>query len=381
MKRRSVLVVVLIIAVASLFLIPLLFNPSQRTSGTIRVGAVLPLSGNVSVFGEWMRNGMSLRLEQLGESDGDLRKKLRIYYRDSQNDASTGLSAFRQLISVQEIDIGIAAMSRVALPIIPVAIDNDIPLLLQDVTYPDVTARSSLIYRHFIQSDREARLLSQFALDGLSVDRFAIIHVNDEAGVAAANAFERIIKDNASVVARESYPSNETEFNTVVNRVLTNNPGAIFHFGNGPSWARAMRALEQSTFDGTLLTNTAMYIPPFRELAGPEAIEGAYFTFPPIDTTAPAAKTLIAAYRESGNGESLPPLETAYGYDLVQIMVEAISVAGDTLAFSKALNRMTEFNSVFGQSVQINATGEVLTPIAVAQIQDGSIRVMETEEP
>lgn len=377
LTRRTKLALLIAATLAALVLVPLLFAPDSDESGDYHVGAVLPLSGNVSVFGNWMREGISLRLARLAEEDSVLRERIQLHYRDSQNDASTGLSAFRQLVSVRSIDAAIGAMSRVSLPLIPVADERQIPLLLQDVTYPNVTGRSPYVFRHFIQSDREASQLANYAVDSLGASRIALLSVNDEAGVGAAESFTRELTGTpASVVSEARYGSDETEFGTVVARLLSSDPDVVFHFGNGPSWARAMRAIERTGFEGDVLTNTAMYIPTFRELAGGEATEGVYFTYPPIDTTAPAARRLLDAFRRDHQG--LPPLETAYGYDLTQLLITAMEDGDRPLV--DALASLETFPSVFGD-VTVTEEGDVLTPVAIARIRAGEVQKIRIDAP
>lgn len=341
----------------------------KKDQGVIKIGAILPLTGNVSIFGEWIKQGIEIGIEDSKRENPQLSNRIEILYEDSRNEPSAGISALNKLITAHGVDVIISAMSRVSIPLIPITEKKQIPLLLQDVTYPNITKQGKMIFRHFIQSDREAKILAEFGAEVLQLSKIAILHVNDEAGVGAKESFKASFEKFGQVIIEESYESREPDFRTPIAKILSSRVEAVFLFGNGPSWANALRTLKEMGFEGTVLTNTAMYIPIFRNIAGIESIEGVYFTYPYIDTTTLSAKHFIYLYKTKH--EAFPPIEAAYGYDLIRFIVLSLEVKTGSTLFDK-LSSIKELEGAFGK-LHIDENREMLTNIAVAKIESGEI--------
>jgi len=150
----------------------LLFGCNQKKAQEIKVGVIIPLTGPVAAFGQWAKNGIDLGLEEYNR-DNPTRNHIKVLYEDSKNDAKTGMLAFTKLNTSDKIDAVIVAMSRVAIPILEQP-NRDIPVLLQDVTFPNITDKYNNVLRHFIQSDREAKILSEFAINDLELETVSV---------------------------------------------------------------------------------------------------------------------------------------------------------------------------------------------------------------
>ncbi len=349
---------------------------TQRKTGeseAIKIGAILPLTGKVSIFGQWIKDGIDLATEDVLKKKGI---KIEVYYEDSKFDAKTGVLAFNKLISTQHVPIVLSAMSRVSIPLIPLAEKHKVVLFLQDVTYPNVTERSSWVFRHFIQSDKEAEILAGYALDTLRLKTFSVLYINDEAGLGAARSFKQIVElKNGKISVIEPYSSPE-DIQTALVKIISTGPQAIYIFGNGPLWAISLKKLKELGYTGVVLTNTAMYIPNFRDLAGKESIEGVYFTYPFIDTTYESAKYFHHLYREKYNND--PPIEAAYAWDIIHIIANASYKSGGN--WCEKLMAVRKFSGAFGE-LEILANRDIYTKIAIGIIKSGKVKTIAVYTP
>ena len=347
-----------------LFLITLIFllGCSQSKKKEIKIGAILPLTGPVAAFGQWAKNGIDLGLEEYNKTHPESNNII-VVYEDSKNDAKTGLFAYNKLKTNDNVDAVIVAMSKVSIPILEQP-NRDIPVLLQDVTFPHITDRYNNVIRHFIQSDREAKILSNFAIEDLKLKTCGILFVNDEAGVGAKDAFLELFTKNGKILIAESFEANTKDVKTQVTKIINAKPECIFLFGNGPSWALALRTVRELNYQGAILTNTALYIPNFRKIAG-EAVEGVYFTYPYIDTTEVSSKIFVDAYMKK-YGE-FPPIEAAYGYDLLKIIISSISLNETNSSNIKdKLLDVKEFDGAYGM-LTVPTNKDILTKVALAK--------------
>lgn len=83
--------------------LPVLFTPAIARAQTRRIGAVLPLSGNLSRFGAQARLGLELALEEINEAGGILGQTISIDYRDDAADPAEAEAAARGLTSDPDV--------------------------------------------------------------------------------------------------------------------------------------------------------------------------------------------------------------------------------------------------------------------------------------
>jgi len=337
----------------------------------IKIGAILPLSGPVSIFGNWIREGIDLALEDINDS------RINIMYEDSKLDAKEGISAFNKLVDIDKAKIIISAMSSVSVPLMPLAKEKEILLFLQDVTYPDITVGNPLVLRHFIQSDREASILAEYTLDELKIKKVGILYVNDEAGVGAKEAFKRIFEEKGGeVLILESYGTRDTDMKTQILKIKNENTEGIYLFGNGPSWAQTLKQIKELGFEGKILTNTAMFIKNFREIAG-DAAEGVYFTYPYSDTFKESVEEFVNLYKEKYGRE--PEMEAYYAWDILHILARALEENNwKTKSIEKAILDIKEFEGAFGKTI-ITENGDFLTPVGIGIIEDSRIKKLSVK--
>jgi branched-chain amino acid transport system substrate-binding protein len=110
-------------------------SPSQDTpaaeSGTIKVGAVLPMTGSSSVFGQKFKDAYSLALDEINEAGGVKGKKLEVVIEDSQEKPNIGKTATEKLVSNEEILMLTGGRSSgVTLVEAQVAEENKMPYLI-----------------------------------------------------------------------------------------------------------------------------------------------------------------------------------------------------------------------------------------------------------
>jgi branched-chain amino acid transport system substrate-binding protein len=339
---------ILFVFLAIVFVLAI-FNSCNQSKNvdTITIGAILPQTGDVAIFGQWIQNGLELGLNNFESENPDLKVKIKLILEDSKNESKDGLSSLNKLISIDKIDILISAMSKVSIPLIPVSEKNKIPHLMQDVTYPNVTEKGMYLFRHFIQSDREATILSGYAINTLNAKNAAILYVNDEAGIGAKEVFSQLFSSPRQILIKQSFEADETDFKTLTDKVIKLKPECIFLFGNGPSWANCLKSLHQQNYQGTILTNAAMYIPAFRKIAGKESLNDVIFTFPIIDSSSISGKKFLALYLNKYN--EYPSIESAYAYDIISVICEAVKSKGNISLFDK-LNSMNMFYGAFGKT-------------------------------
>lgn len=119
---------------------------SAAAQDVIKIGAVLPMTGNAAVFGEKFQQAYGMAVEEINAAGGINGKKLQVVIEDSQEKPQIGKTATEKLVS----DKGILALtggrsSGVTLVEAQVAEEHQIPYLI-DHGSSDLATRSGYEY-------------------------------------------------------------------------------------------------------------------------------------------------------------------------------------------------------------------------------------------
>src|SRR3990172_10951780 len=84
-------------------LISFLFLTCSEKKEEIVIGAIMNLTGDASVYGQWAKSGVDLAVEQINSHGGINGKLVKIEYEDDQAIPSLGISAFNKLVNINKV--------------------------------------------------------------------------------------------------------------------------------------------------------------------------------------------------------------------------------------------------------------------------------------
>ena len=108
----------------------LVARPLSATPGPIQVAAVLPLSGNLKIFGDQARIGLDLAIADINRDGGILGRELAVRFVDEGSDPDRGAVAVRAVVDdVDPVAIIGPVSSAVRNAMMPEIVERQIPLL------------------------------------------------------------------------------------------------------------------------------------------------------------------------------------------------------------------------------------------------------------
>lgn len=358
----------------SLVLVLLLAGCTGQTSDqsskeeTLKVGAILPLSGPLSIYGQNIKNGMSMAEEELEEEGVDIE----IIYEDSRGRPSDGISAFQKLTEVNNVDLVFAAISRVSKPLVPLAKKKKVPLV-STITAGKGVTNNSYAMRFNVQYRQNADVLFDSVITSDRYDDLAILGIQDEFGVSVMDRAEKRAEEKGiEIVQREMFAPDSSEFRTPLTKIKEENPDGILFVAVTP--AQFSKFLEQKkelgidadVLDLSFLLSVASY----RKKAGENA-EGAYTSALPFTLNEYGQEFKEVYRQEYGNPPFFP---ATYGYDLPFILKEA--TGGEKVSGKELVGRiisLQEVNTLNGP-VEIKSNREINPPLVPARIVNGSLQ-------
>jgi len=301
---------------ALLFLIEICFAQSKET---VKVGALVSLSGDYALLGAEIRKGIELALEERIAHG----KNVKIIFEDIQTiNQKAAVSAAKKLIHVDKIDIGIGMVADDAEALGPIFTAQKVPLLILWDSTERLLESGPYVFSNGFSVEKAGELGARFASKKLKVERAAIVGHTAAWSQTISEAFaERFKETGGDVVAREEVSPDTVDFKSIILKLRAKNPDVIYF----PLEVNPSLFLKQARGSGLsipLVTGDAMLIPGEVEAAGDSA-EGVFYSAVYTDNEEELQKLYDAKYGKS----SEDPVSLAFGYDGMKVVFRAIDIS------------------------------------------------------
>jgi branched-chain amino acid transport system substrate-binding protein len=309
---------------------------NQDSSNTLRVGGILPLTGNLAFLGPPEIAGVGLAVSEINAAGTDLTACHDIQDSGDSTDMSISSSSAQTLIQSKPAVVIGAASSSVSLNVVDTFASSKIVEISPANTAIDLSGYSPWYFRtappDTIQGSALGQLISS---DGYQ--KIAVLVFNDTYGTGLRDAVQNTVESQGGQCVYgckgdgNEFPAGQTTFSTEVGAALASNPDAIVILAfdetkaivpelKGQGWDMSKTYYS----DG----NTADYSKDFPK----GTLEGAQGTIPGADASA-EFKARLDGWAQSAEGAALD--NYAYGpesYDATILAALAALKGGDTTA-------------------------------------------------
>ena len=371
MKKLGIILgIIIVVALA----IGLIATHTKKEPEEIKIGAILPLTGDAALYGESIKKGIDLAIEEINMAGGIKGKKVRIIYEDSKASPGEGVSALNKLISTDKVLAIIGdAVSSVTLAIAPIAEKNKIVILSPLSSAPAITNAGDFIFRNVPSDLFGGKVAAYFAVKQQGWQKLAILFINNDFGVGLQQVFSKEVMNlGGKIVASEAYEQGSTDFRTQLIKIKNANPDAIFLVGYREVPQILIQAKElklRGRFLGTGLLEDPNVIK-----VAKDAAEGLFFTqlqYTP-DSPDPIVKRFVDSFEKKYN--SKPDIIAAYGYDSMAVLAFAMEKSNLTsISIKKELYKVKNFKGVTGE-ISFDENGDVIQPMGVKVIKNGKFQ-------
>lgn len=347
------------------------------------VGILLPATGEASPYGESMKHGIDIALE---ESQGSLPSGFRTVWGDTGSDPATGARELERLAGEGARLIVAGTTSDTAHALLPLLETLDLIAVSPSASDPSLTKQSRRFFRVFSSDELEGRRAGRFLYD--DQDKTSVlIYAEDSAQARGIEPPFRQVFEQAMggrVVGRVLLDEADWERESS-DLLAAGRPESVYIIAYGERTIEVLRHLRDKGYQGLICAGSAFYTNRIVE-AYPELVEGVFFPQPAFDIKSdnPLAEKFIATYRARFNQD--PDIYAAHAYDAMRVV---LWVAGETRNFTSAEIRKTlaygvkEFPGVTG-IIQFNDYGDVHHNPIMFIIRDGEVlnfeRYLEEEK-
>lgn len=350
-------------------------NSGQGTSSSTQkeyaFGAVFPMSGPNSVYGDVFSKGANLAIENINASN-KLQGKLKVTYEDSQALAQPAVTAMNKLVTVEKVPFTLSAFSGVSKAIAPIGNRNKVIMVNGGGVSPELSQLGEYFLNDIPLVNNELEALIPYAAKDLNLKRMVVIFVNDPLGQGVVQVMnDKFPKEGGQVVATISIDPVAKDFTAEVAKIRAANPDAIYIASYGQQQNVIIKQLRDGGIKAQLFSYSAVSSPDTLKLA--EA-QGLIFTNQKLDANANDISKKFAESFKAKYNSDFTPYQANY-YNAVLVLSDLIKYCeqnkldynGENLL--KALKQLKTFN-VVGGTMEFQSDGTVKMPIEINQIKD-----------
>jgi branched-chain amino acid transport system substrate-binding protein len=198
---------------------------------TIKVGIILPLTGEQAKFGEIEKLSFDMALEEINAKGGINGKKLEFVIEDDTGRPDVGRSVVEKLITKDNVVmIGGGYSSSVTYAAAGVCQQNQIPFLVNTGSADNITQSNwDYVFRLNPPVSEYSEAIDTLLKEVIKPKSAAILYENSLFGTSGAKEFEKSCKDlGIEVVLKEGYQAGGIDFKPVLVQVKQKNPDIVY---------------------------------------------------------------------------------------------------------------------------------------------------------
>jgi len=335
----------------------------------IKIGAILPLTGNLAFLGEPERDALQVAINEIRNSEGQ--SKIQLFIEDSKGQARDAISAAQKLLNIQKINLGIVSTSALSNAVAPVFQEARVPLITicSDETIP---RRYSTAVNIYVNLDNEQKTMANFLINE-GISQLTVIRVNAQITDRGIKLLQDHSKGVLRIVNDLTYELGTTDFRNIVSKAKSDSSQAIYLMGYGVEFPVLVKNLREMNVQKRIFGNYTFLSDAARK-EGTRLYTGIYFTAFTI-TPEDVLRTSFGQELVKVRGELGPFMDYAFVYEAVRIWYRTIK-SGVPLERFPEYVRGKAFDSLFGK-IEIDNSGNAIVPMAIATYaEDGSVKIV-----
>lgn len=362
MKKIITGVIVIILIVVGISY----FNKNSKQSAVkepIKIGVILPLTGKVAKYGEEMKRGVELAIEENKETP------VEAFYEDSKFDTKEGVSVFNKLKNANGVKIMITAGSPVALAISPLANNGQILQMSIAASTPKYTSENDFTFRVTTMAEVEDKELAKFVISRYK--NIGLLYANNEWGAGHYNSFKpEVEKLKGNIVAEETFLMENIDFRTQLLKIKNKNPEAVFLLAEAKNAGIILKQAKELGIETKFFGIQSLQNQDLISIAG-EAANGVLYSYS-FDPQSENQEIKIFVEKYKTKYNEVPTSYVAEGYDAMNVIIKAVNECKkvDTNCMKNNLSEVKDYPGILG-NLTFDKNGDVYYPYFIKTVKDG----------
>lgn len=300
----GIVVIILIIAGISYFS----KNSNQTASKEpIKIGVILPLSGDLAFLGEQIKKGIDLAIaEYKGKGIN-----VDVIYEDDQSlSPSATVNAANKLLNIDKIDVGLTMLVEESRLIAPIFNKKEVPLLVLWDSNKLIQQSGDYIFSNGFSTELAGETMANFAYNELNLKTVAIVgHIDPWADIITKSFKDKFEIMGGKVVYDEQFNTETKDYRTAILKIKQLDSDAVYFPMIPMNSVNFLTQSKQLGLRSLFLTGDSFISDVIKKAN--DASEGVYFTnIYPVNN-----EGLVERYKKIYNNDPVDIDLISFGYD------------------------------------------------------------------
>ncbi|MCW5774632.1 MAG: ABC transporter substrate-binding protein [Rhodospirillaceae bacterium] len=325
------------------------------TATEIRLGTEDDLSGPIVFWGQPMRNGKIMRVEEQNAKGGVHGRKIVLIGEDNGYDPKKGVLAAQKLIQQDKVFAVVGVLGTpIALATMPIVLEAGVPFMYPGTNHPGAYEPfNKLKFSMAAPYDIQMKAAVKYMIENKGRKKIAILYQDDEFGKSLREAAEAEAKAmKIPVVSVTSYKRGDTAFSSQVARMRQAGPDLVVAATVVRETAGLGLELKKIGWKVDVLTSAAACNGAVPAI-GKDAVEGFYIQcqYVPFDPAGESEAVKDWMKRYQARFGKAANVSAAIGYDMMELTILGLERAGKDLTVAKfvaASETIKNWQNIFG---------------------------------
>lgn len=321
---------------------------------TFNIGLAVSMTGGTALFGEGVKRGAELAIEEFNKAGGFEGKQAKLVLYDDEAKPEKSVEVVQKLINQDKIVALIGpANSGNAMAHIKFVQENKIPEVVPVATGTKITQQ--------FKEEPKNYIFRVSALDGVQVStiltelvkkkgftKLGVIHDTEGYGQGGRDDIVKQMKENYNMepTVISAFDPKELNLEQSIRDMKKAGVEGVIFYGLAPQAAKLLEARQKEGLDVPIYATWAMGDPTVVKLVGDMVNENVFFvqsfTIDQSDKAKAFHDKIMAKY-----GEDIFPVATSQGYDSAKLILDAIKKVGlDSEKIRDQIENFTDFEGV-----------------------------------
>lgn len=338
------------------------FTPKE--AGVIKIGAIMPLTGDAATIGLNTRQAMELAMQEVNDAGGINGNNLEIIFEDGKCGAKDSTNAANKLINIDGVPVIIGGLcSSETLAAAPIAESSKVVLFSPCSTSPAVTTAGDYVFRDSPSDSFQGIYTADVMYNALKKKSVAILYCLSDWCAGIKEVFKiKFTELNGTIVAEEGYEQTTKDLRTQLTKIKQAKPDALYFVGYTEASIIGLKQIKELGINVSVIGGDAWDDPKIWDEVK-DAGEGVRYT---LQYTALPESFKSKMKTKTGSEEIT--LCTPNAYDAVNIIANVLGKAGtDSIKIKDELYNVINYQGMSG-TITLDENGDLATADFVTKI-------------
>ena len=188
-------------------------QPQLLTQQKLKIGCILPLSGEGADIGQSVLEGIQLAFNSLNIQDENSISTLQLVIKDSAGEINS-ISLLENLAKDEDVVVIIGPLfSKTVIASAKIADKHKLPIFSPTASSKNISGISPYIFRNSLTNQMQGNAIADYSINHLNLRKFAVLYQRDAYGIELENAFEEELKSfGGEIIFSEPFDPEQNDF-------------------------------------------------------------------------------------------------------------------------------------------------------------------------